>query len=151
MYVTALPLLRKVVWLVLNELRNKPQNEFLRLFASRQRVRKQTLDEVLQDPITLESEPLLAAVFGLQRMYQMENEAMTKELTVDDVMAIGDKLRKQAIASGTVKERLAGLAPEEVLAALTPEQMAELFEQLKALLGEQAPAQPKHRKPSTKR
>ncbi|MFN8486690.1 MAG: hypothetical protein U0350_03805 [Caldilineaceae bacterium] len=42
-YVSALPLFRRIVLLVLNELRDEPHNEFLRLFASRQQVRKAAL------------------------------------------------------------------------------------------------------------
>ena len=37
------PILEKVVLMVLNELGDEPHNEFLRLFASRQHLRKQTI------------------------------------------------------------------------------------------------------------
>ena len=67
-YVTGQPMLEKVVLLVLNELRDAPQNEFLRLFASRQVVRKQTIDNVLQQPLANWPEPFWAVLFGLQRV-----------------------------------------------------------------------------------
>ncbi|MBK8047478.1 MAG: hypothetical protein IPK16_10350 [Anaerolineales bacterium] len=92
-----------------------------------------------------------AAQRKLQRLYQMEDEAMTQELTVDDVMAIGDKLRKQAIASASVKERLAGLAPEERLAGLAPEELERLQKQIESLLAQQSAEQPRHRKPTSKK
>ena len=120
-YATAQPMLAKVVLLVLNELRDAPQNEFLRLFASRQTVRKQTIDNVLQQPLGNWPESFWAVLFGLQRVYQLEDSAMKREMTVDDVMEIGAELRRQAIASATPAERLAGLAPEDRLAGLAPE------------------------------
>ena len=141
-YVTGQPMLEKVVLLVLNELRDAPQNEFLRLFASRQVVRKQTIDNVLQQPLANWPEPFWAVLFGLQRVYQLEESAMKREMTVEDVMAIGAELRRQAIASATPAERLAGLAPEE---------MAALLQQIEALLAKQPAEQPQHRKGSGKR
>ena len=128
--------------LVLNELRDAPQNEFLRLFASRQAVRKQTIDNVLQQPLGNWPEPFWAVLFGLQRVYQLEESAMKREMTVEDVMEIGAELRRQAIASATPAERLAGLAPEE---------MAALLQQIEALLAKQPAEQPQHRKRSRKR
>lgn len=76
---------------------------------------------------------------------------MNKELTVDDVIEIGDKIRKRVIASASPEDRLAGLAPEDRLAGLTPEErlrglapneMADLLEQIEALLSEQMVKQP---------
>ena len=146
--------------LVLNELRDAPQNEFLRLFASRQAVRKQTIDNVLQQPLGNWPEPFWAVLFGLQRVYQLEESAMKREMTVEDVMEIGAELRRQAIASATPAERLAGLAPEDRLAGLAPEdrlaglapeEMAALLQQIEALLAKQPAEQPQHRKRSRKR
>ena len=168
-YVTAQPMLEKVVLLVLNELRDAPQNEFLRLFASRQAVRKQTIDNVLQQPLGNWPEPFWAVLFGLQRVYQLEDSAMKREMTVEDVMEIGAELRRQAIASATPAERLAGLAPEDRLAGLAPEdrlaglapedrlaglapeEMAALLQQIEALLAKQPAEQPQHRKGPGKR
>jgi hypothetical protein len=137
-YITDQPLLEKVVLLVLNELRDAPHNEFLRLFASRQAVRQQTIAEVVRQPITDWPEAFWSLLFGLQRIYQLEETAMKREMTVEDVMAMGaelrrraivsaapeelsDELRKQVIANAAPEDRLAGLAPEDRLAGLAPE------------------------------
>ena len=141
-YVTAQPLLEKVVLLVLNELRDEPQNEFLRLFASRQQVRKQTIDSVLHQRLSNWPEQFWVVLFGLQRVYQLEDTAMKRAMTVEDVMEIGAELRKQAIASASPEERLAGLAPEERLAGLTHEEMATMLEQIEALLAKQTAGPP---------
>ena len=171
-YVTDQPLLEKVVLLVLNELRDAPHNEFLRLFASRQAVRQQTIDEVVRQPITDWPEAFWALLFGLQRIYQLEETAMKREMTVDDVMAMGAELRRRAIVSAAPEElsdelrkqvianaapedrlaglapedRLAGLAPEDRLAGLAPEEMAALLKQIEGLLAGQVQTQPTHRK-----
>lgn len=164
-YITDQPLLEKVVLLVLNELRDAPHNEFLRLFASRQAVRQQTIDEVVRQPIADWPEAFWSLLFGLQRIYQLEETAMKREMTVDDVMAMGaelrrraivsaapeelsDELRKQVIANAAPEDRLAGLAPEERLAGLAPEEMAALLRQIERLLTQQVQTQPTHRKPS---
>ena len=92
---------------------------------------------------------------------------MNREMTVDEVMKIGDELRRQAIASASVEdlsdelrkqaiasappeERLAGLAPEERLAGLTPEEMARLLAQVEALLAKKPDPKPRHRKSTGK-
>ena len=161
-YVTTLDVMQRVVVLVLNELRDEPQNEFLRLFASRKLVRQQTIDHVFQQPAGELPEPLLAVIFGLQRLYQMEGTAMNQEMTVDDVMKMGRDLRKQVLASASPAERLAGmtpeehlagmdlekflasLAPEQRLAGMTPEEMVILRERLDALLTKQSADKPQH-------
>ena len=176
-YVTAQPLLEKIVLLVLNELRDEPQNEFLRLFASRQQVRKQTINGVLHQPLSNWPEQFWVVLFGLQRVYQLEDTAMKRAMTVEDVMEIGAELRKQAIASASPEERLAGLAPEERLAGLapeerlaglapeerlaglapeerlvglTPEEMAAMLEQIEMLLAKQPAGPPRHRRRPSK-
>ena len=159
-YITSVPILEKVVLLVLNELSDEPHNEFLRLFASRQTVRKQTIDDVLQQPSPSWPDSFWAVFFGLQRIYQLEDTAVKREMTVEDVMEIGAELRRQAIVSASPEERLAGLAPEERLAGLAPEErlaglapeeMAALMEQIEALLGKKAAGQTRHRTRSGKR
>lgn len=141
-YVSSQPMLEKVVMLVINELRNEPQNELLRLFASRQQVRRQTIENVMQKQLADWPEQFWSIVFGLQRVYQLENIAMQQEITVDDVMEIGAELRRLAIASASPKERLAGL---------TPEQMADLLKQIEALLAQQPTGAARHRRPSKPR
>lgn len=171
-YTSSLPLLEKVVMLVLNELRDEPHNEFLRLFASRQQIRATTINHVLGQSTDDWPAALWAVVFGLQRVYHMEGKTMSREMTVEDVMQIGEELRRQAIASATLKElskelrrqivaaapieerlaglapeeRLTGLAPEERLAGLAPEEMARLLAQIETQLAGQANVKPQQRK-----
>ncbi len=80
-YITSVPILEKVVLLVLNELSDEPHNEFLRLFASRQAVRKQTIDDVLKQPLSSWPDPFWAVLLGLQRIYQLEDPAVRGEMT----------------------------------------------------------------------
>lgn len=151
--------------IALNELSDAPHNEFLRLFASCRSVRKQTIEEVVRQPGDDWPEAFWALLFGFQRIYQLEETAMKREMTVDDVIAMGaelrrraivsaapaelsEGLRKQIIASATPEDRLAGLAPEDRLAGMTDDEMAVLVEQLEALLVKQPPAQHSHRKQS---
>ena len=61
---------------------------------------------------------------------------MRREITVEDVLEIGEKMRRQVIASAAPEERLVGLALEERLAGLAPEELQALLHQLEAYLGE---------------
>lgn len=82
---------------------------------------------------------------------------MHKEWTVEEVLALGEEMRKQVIASAAPEERLlgldpearrqvvasaapeerlAGLAPEERLAGLAPEELEKLMRQLQTHLGQ---------------
>ena len=162
-YTTNLPILSRIVLLVLNELDNQPHNDFLRLFASRQSVRRQSMDDVTQSNFAEWSDEFWSMIFGLQKVYDLEEDAMTKELTVDDVIEIGKKIRKRVIANASPEERLAGLAPEDRLAGLAPEdrlaglapedrlaglapeEMEALLKQIESLL-QQQPANRKPRK-----
>ena len=137
--------------LVLNELRDAPQNEFLRLFASRQAVRKQTIDNVLQQPLGNWPEPFWAVLFGLQRVYQLEESAMKREMTVEDVMEIGAELRSPGDCQCNAGGASGWAGPEDRLAGLAPEEMAALLQQIEALLAKQPAEQPRHRKGSGKR
>ena len=47
---------------------------------------------------------------------------MNSEVTVESLLALGEEMRKQVVASASVEERLAGLEPEERLAGLAPEE-----------------------------
>ena len=121
-YVSSLPLLKCVVLLVLNELSDAPHNDFIRLFASRHKVRTAALRMLLQQPLAKWPMQFWALLFGLQRMYKVEGADMRKEWTVEEVLEVGEEMRKQVIASAAPEERLAGLAPEERLAGLAPEE-----------------------------
>lgn len=54
---------------------------------------------------------------------------MHKEWTVEEVLAVGEEMRKQVIASAAPEERLLGLAPEE---------LEKLMRQLQTYLGQSA-------------
>jgi hypothetical protein len=144
-YVSSLPLLQHVVLLVLNELSDAPHNDFIRLFASRQRVRGAALHTLLRQPFGRWPSQFWAFLFGLQRLYKVEGADMRRDLTVEDVLEIGEEMRKQVIASAAPEERLVGLAPaerldglapEERLAGLKPEELQALLHQLETYLGE---------------
>jgi hypothetical protein len=130
-YVSTLPLLRRVVLLVLNELRDEPHNEYLRLFASRQRVRQSALRRL--DPAATSA--IWAVVFALQKAYALEGAEMNAEITIDSLLAMGEEMRKQVVASASVAERLAGLEPAERLAGLEPAERLAGLEPAERLAG----------------
>lgn len=137
-YVSSLPLLKRIILLVLNELRDAPHNDFIRLFASRSKVREAALQTLLEQPWAKWSAEFWKLLLGLQKLYKLTGANMRKELTVEDVMEIGEEVRKQVIASAAPEERLLGLAPEERLAGLAPKELEKLMRQLQTYLGQSA-------------
>ncbi len=93
------------------------------------------MEEVLDQPLSNWSEELGSVVFGLQQFYQLEKENMKRELTVDDVLEMGNNIRKRVIASASPEDRLAGLAPEE---------LASMIEQIEALLSKHPVKKTRH-------
>lgn len=137
-YVSQLPLLKRVVILVLNDLSNEPHNEFLRLFASRKQVRQSALQVLLRHQWTKWPAEFWMLLFGLQKVYQLEGVSMPKNLNLEDVLELGEEMRQQVIASATPEERLRGLEPEERLHGLEPEELQTLLKQLELYLGSAA-------------
>lgn len=121
-YVSTLPLLHNVVLLVLNELRNTPHNDYFRLFASRQQVRQSAFATFWRTPLAKWPAALWAVLFALQKAYELEGAETKMDVTLESLLAMGEEMRKQVIASAAPEERLAGLGPEERLAGLGPEE-----------------------------
>ncbi|MCB0065317.1 MAG: hypothetical protein KDE19_24500, partial [Caldilineaceae bacterium] len=117
-YVSTMPLLKRVVLLVLNELRDVPHNEYLRLFASRQRVRREAINHLSQAPRT----SIWTVVFALQKAYELEGVDMAEDITLARLLEMGEEMRRKVVESAPLEERLAGLAPEERVAGLAPEE-----------------------------
>ncbi|MFN8494906.1 MAG: hypothetical protein U0350_45300 [Caldilineaceae bacterium] len=107
-YVSTAPLLHKVVLLVLNELRAAPHNEYLQLFASRQWVRRRALHRLG----AMQPTALWTVILALQNAYELEGVDMSREVTLENLSALGEETRKKIVASASPEERLAGLAPE---------------------------------------
>ena len=121
-YHSALPLLRRVWLLVLNELPSKPHNAYVKLFASREREREAAFEALSAPEVTISSQ-LHAYMFGLQETLEVKGESdMAEMLTPDRIMEIGEKIRQRVLDAATPEERLAGLDPEERLAGLDPEE-----------------------------
>ena len=137
-YISPLPLLKRVVLLVLNELRDERHNEFLRLFASRQQVRKQALHVLFDQPVDQWPTPFWAVLLGLEQVYKLEGADMDMGLTVEQVLDVGETVRKKILASASLEERLSGLAPAERLSGLAPEELRSVMKQIETILGYQA-------------
>ena len=69
-YVSTAPLLHKVVLLVLNQLRAEPHNEYIQLFASRQRVRQRALVSLGQ----VQPTALWTVILALQKAYDRKEQ-----------------------------------------------------------------------------
>ena len=111
-YISSLPLLKRIVLLVLNELRDEPHNEFLRLFASRQQVRQTALSVLLQQQPAKWPAPFWAVLFGLQQVYELEGARMNMGLTVEQVLELGEEMRKHIAYLSRIYKDMWLAAPE---------------------------------------
>lgn len=98
------PLLDRVWLLVLNDLPAEPHNAYVKLFASKKRER-QAAFAALDAPTLTESPSLLAYMFGLRQIFEVEGEGeMAEKLTPEKVMEIGEQVRRKALEAATLDD-----------------------------------------------
>ncbi len=98
------PVLDRVWLLVLNDLPAEPHNAYIKLFASKKRER-QAAFAALDAPTLTESPSLLAYMFGLRQIFEVEGEGeMAEKLTPEKVMEIGEQVRRKALEAATLDD-----------------------------------------------
>ncbi len=98
------PVLDRVWLLVLNDLPAEPHNAYVKLFASKKRER-QAAFAALDAPTLTESPSLLAYMFGLRQIFEVEGEGeMAEKLTPEKVMEIGEQVRRKALEAATLDD-----------------------------------------------
>jgi hypothetical protein len=114
--------LNRVLLLALNELLPKPNNAFVKLFASRQQEREAAYAAL--DASVLEESPRLHTyLVGLKRVLDVKGDVgMAKTLTKEEVIEIGEMVCQRVLEMATPEERLFGLGAEERLAGLGPKE-----------------------------
>jgi len=118
-YKTRNPLAESVTLILLNELADKPHNAWIKCFASRKREKKFAFEILMNKGFSSLSSRLQWFLEGLLHfLFTMGGEDMDIEITPDDVMKIGKKWQKAALAGIAPKERLAGITVKERLAGL---------------------------------
>ena len=139
-YLSPLPLLRRVWLLALNRLEAKPHNAYVKFFASRMQEREAAFVALAESGV-VESHELQSYILGLQTTMEAKGEnEMTEPLTPEKIMEIGEKvrdyvlktttepesvnetLRQRILEVASPQEKLAGLDPQEKLAGLDPEE-----------------------------
>ena len=112
-YVTKTPVLDRIVLLILNELREEPHNDYFRLFASRKPVRISAFTRLRQAGINISSE-IMNVLFTLRKAYDLEEINMGEEITFEELLKMGEAMRKEAIATAPIDEYFEGERGEEV-------------------------------------
>ena len=105
-YLSALPLLRRVRLLVLNELPSTPHNAYVKLFASREREREAAFEALSAPEVTIAIARL--HVWSARTLEVKGESNMAEMLTPDRIMEIGEKIRQRVLDAATPEERLAG-------------------------------------------
>jgi hypothetical protein len=151
-YRSQTPIFRNVLLLSLNELSNEPNNLWIKCFASRQTVKKQTLEKLSALGLVSIASELTWFIAGLMEVWfgtARGEKKMSIDITPEDVTELGKQLGEFWLAGLTVDDllarfgpeevlphfkpadRLAGLEPKEVLSHFKPEELEDYLKQLK--------------------
>ena len=115
-----MPIAARVMLLALNRLPARPNNAYVKIFASRKRQREAGFASLDKSVLT-ESSDLRAYVLGLRETLNVKGEwDMAQPPTPEQVLEYGKKIRQLIFETGTSAERLEGLPPHERLAGLPP-------------------------------
>ena len=115
---------RRVLLLSLNELSDEPHNAWIKCFASKKKVREETLKYLNTLKLMSLNDELKALISGLSEIWSIllakgETE-MNMNLTPEEVTEFGKKLGNVWLSGLTPQERIAGLKPAERVAGLKP-------------------------------
>jgi len=133
-YYSDYPMVKRVVVIMLNDLRDLPHNAFVKCFASRATEKKKAFYGLSKRVSSVLSTPLWLFLAGLRlSMLGDEGDEEMKVITPEDIMALGKKHMQEALlvnipaeevlAHYKPEERLRGLTPEEVLSRYKPEEI----------------------------
>ena len=110
-----------VLLLSLNDLFNEPHNAWIKCFASKKKVKEETLKHL--KTLDLISDELTDFISGLRKIWSIFSTGgakMKMNFTPEEVAEFGRDFGDIWLARLTPSERLAGLAPSERLAGLKP-------------------------------
>ncbi len=115
------PMSAPVLLLSLNDLSNEPHNAWIKCFASKKKVKEETLKQL--KTLDLISDELTDFIGGLRAIWSIFSTGGTKmkmNFTPEQVAEFGRDLGDIWLAGLAPSKRLAGLAPSERLAGLAP-------------------------------
>jgi hypothetical protein len=120
-YRSKIPVFERILLLSLNDLSNEPHNAWIKYFASKKKVKEETLKQL--KTLNLVSDELKCLIGGLKKIWSIFSKGESKmkmNFTPEEVTEFGRDLGDIWLAGLTPSERLAGLKPSERLVGLTP-------------------------------
>ncbi|MBP8000845.1 MAG: hypothetical protein KA314_16410 [Chloroflexi bacterium] len=121
-YHSALPIMRRVGIISLNELSHEAHNAFAQCFASQKKIKEQAFQTLELTGYGLVGVTVMTFLVGLRQYWFTGDTEMSAELTAEKVMALGEKWIQLMLQTLSPEERLAGLRPEDVLVHFRPEE-----------------------------
>ncbi|MCL4867905.1 MAG: hypothetical protein KJ063_02955 [Anaerolineae bacterium] len=135
-YYSALPVIRRVGIISLNELSDETYNAFAKCFASQRKVKEQAFQALEHVGYELVSATVMTFLAGLrQYWFAGEEKLMSAELTPEKVMAMGESWIHFVLQNLPPEERLAGLRLEDRLMGLRPEEVLRQYRPEERLSG----------------
>ncbi len=123
-YRSKTPVFEQILLLSLNELSNEPHNAWIKCFASKKKVKEETLKHL--KTLGLCSDELTCLIGGLKKIWSIFSKGESKmkmNFTPEEVTEFGRDLGEFWLAGLTPSERLAGLKPSERLVGLKPSEL----------------------------
>ena len=131
-YRSEIAIFEKVLLLSLNDLSDEPHNAWIKCFASKQKVKEKTMEQLKALGLISRTDELKWFIGGLKKIWSIfkGGTKMKMNFTPEEVTEFGRDLGDVWLAGLTPSERVAGLTPHERLMGLTPqEQLAGLTPQ----------------------
>jgi len=121
-YRSQFELVRKIVLISLNELKDEPHNAFIKCFASYQKEKQKAFSMLKQMDLSSFTTQLQWFIVGLKAFWfsSKKGDRMKIEMTPQMVTEMGKEWGEVCLSAMPAKERLAGLTPAEIFAGFTP-------------------------------
>ena len=123
-YRSEIPILDNILLLSLNDLSDEPHNVWIKCFASKQKVKEKTLEQLKALGLISRTDELKWFIGGLKKIWSIfkGGTKMKMNFTPEEVTEFGRDLGDVWLAGLTPSERVAGLTPHERLMGLTPQE-----------------------------
>jgi len=120
-------LLENIPLICLNDLSDEPHNAFFKVFASRTREKRVSLDLLMKNKAVLANMEIIWLLRGLAACwFQFEGEAMENELTPEKAMELGKRFEDLMISSIPLEKIIEKVGRDRLVAKLKPEVLAGL-------------------------
>ena len=121
-------LLESIPLICLNDLSDEPHNAFFKVFASRTREKRVSLDLLMKNKAVLANMEIIWLLRGLAACwFHFEGEAMENELTPEKAMELGKRFEDLMISSIPLEKIVEKVGRNRILDIFGPDEIIQKF------------------------